>query len=80
MQIPIDGTTAEQMKFILERLATLNDDYTQMSVDVAVLKNDVALLMKVFWIILSTSIVSAMGTMAVVIRFALQLKNKKNNS
>jgi len=47
MIIPITEITSEQITFILERLYVLNEDYTQLSVDVAVLKNQVSAM--TFW-------------------------------
>ena len=61
----------EQIIFILDKLAVLNEDYTQLSTDVAVLKAQMA---EVLWLARAT-----MG--AVIIIFVRQfIKIIKNNS
>jgi len=70
MFIPVDGTEAEKIKFILERLGVLNEDYTQLSTNFAVLTERVEWLVKFFWLI-------AGAVVATLITNIIQLMNMR---
>lgn len=48
--------TPEQLTDVLKHIAQLNDDYTKMSVSVAVLAERVDWIYKILWVIITTSV------------------------